>query len=509
MAISNLRKNQHLMWRAGFGPGPEDLKLLSTESPKSMWRKMLLNSGGVPAYIDVADEDVRSAYKTASLTLKQSADSMMNAGNSQIQKRSPDESAGRKAQGSSEPDRRRLAQKSRDNIKTLNLTWLDQIVTSKQQLREKISLFWHGHFATNSGNILHQQKLLDIIRVNALGNFGILLKEVSKSASMINYLNNNQNRKNRPNENFAREVIELFTMGHGNYSENDIKEAARAFTGWGATPSGEFVFRQQQHDEKEKTFLGRKGNFKGDDILNILLEQKETAYFITGKIYRYFVNDKANKKNISVLADRFYSSGYDISKLLNDIFQSEWFFESENIGNHIKSPVELIVGIRRTFDLNIENKISQLLLQRLLGQILFYPPNVAGWPGGYNWIDSSSLMLRLQIPKLMFGSGNITLSPKENDDQTMGMTDPLVERIRQNGRAARFIKATIDWNGFLEIFEKTKREQLAKNIADLMLVPALTNQQIFTGSINDAESRESFIKGTTIQLMCLPEYQLC
>jgi len=498
------------MWRAGFGPGLEDLKSLSTESPQSIWRKMLRDSGGTPAYIDVADNEVSSAYRGASLTPKQSADAMMNAGIVAGQKSSPNVVPGKKGQGPSETDRRRLAQRSRENIKTLNLTWLDQMVTSKQQLREKISLFWHGHFATNSGNILHQQKLLDIIRVNALGSFGNLLKEVSKSASMINYLNNNQNRKNRPNENFAREVMELFTMGHGSYSEKDIKEAARAFTGWGATPSGEFVFRPQQHDENEKTFLGRKGNFKGDDILNILLEQKETAYFITGKIYRYFVNDKANEENIKVLADRFYSSGYDISKLLSNIFQSDWFFESENIGNHIKSPVELIVGIRRTFDPVIENKPSQLLLQRLLGQTLFYPPNVAGWPGGYNWIDSSSLMLRLQIPKLMFESGNVNLSPKDNDDQMMGMTDPLIEKIRQNRKAAaQVIQATINWKRYLEIFEKIKRDQLTKHIADLMLIPPMDNQQILIGSLADAESRESFIKSTAIQLMCMPEYQLC
>ena len=203
------------MWRAGFGPGLEDLKILSAESPKSIWRKMLLDSGGAPAYIDVADNEVRSAYMEASSALKRSADAMMNAGNSAGQKNAAKEVGGKKEQNSSESDRRQLAQRSRDNIKTLNLTWLDQMVSSKQQLREKISLFWHGHFATNSGNILHQQKLLDIIRVNALGNFGNLLKEVSKSASMINYLNNNQNRKNRPNENFAREVMELFTMGRG------------------------------------------------------------------------------------------------------------------------------------------------------------------------------------------------------------------------------------------------------------------------------------------------------
>jgi uncharacterized protein (DUF1800 family) len=509
MPITNLRKNQHLMWRAGFGPGLSDLPLLSTRSPGDLWRKMLQDSAGQPAYIDVADIEVRTAYEAASLNIKQPANMMANEG-SENGINSTDQNAGGNKLLRSESERRILAQRSRQNIKTLNITWLGQMVTSKQQLREKLSLFWHGHFATNSGNIIHQQKLLDIVRINSLGSFRNLLKEVSKSASMINYLNNNQNRKNRPNENFAREVMELFTLGRGNYSENDIKEAARAFTGWGATPSGEFIFRAQQHDEKEKTFLGRTGKFNGDDILEILLEQKQTAYNITRKLYRYFVNERLNEEKIKLLADQFYSSGYDILKLLDNIFTSEWFYEPTNIGNRIKSPVELIVGIRRTFDLEINNQPVQLLLQKLLGQTLFYPPNVAGWPGGYNWIDSSSLMLRLQIPKLIIDSGNVSLSPKDNDDQMMGVKDASDPRSKNNRNVnSQVIQATMNWNGYLGIFEKTKRDRLAKHIAGLMLVPIINNQQLLNGSLADSDSRENFIKSTAIQMMCIPEYQLC
>jgi uncharacterized protein (DUF1800 family) len=508
MAISNFRKNQHLMWRAGFGPALGDLHLLSTRAPRELWRKMIEDSTGQPAYIEVADAEVRAAYEAASSNLKQPASLMSKAGAEE-----PKNSIGLMAgneQRRSESDRRVLAQRSRENIKTLNIAWLGQMVTSKQQLREKLSLFWHGHFATNSGNILHQQNLLDTIRVNALGNFGKLLKDVSKSASMINYLNTNQNRKNRPNENFAREVMELFTIGRGNYSEKDIKEAARAFTGWGATPSGEFVFRTQQHDEKEKTFFGRTGNFNGDDILNILLEQKQTAYNITRKIYRHFVNESLNEENIKTLANQFYASGYDISKLLNSIFESDWFYASGNIGNRIKSPVELIVGIRRTLDLDLENRPVQLLLQRLLGQTLFYPPNVAGWPGGYNWIDSSSLMLRLQIPKLIVDSGKVNLLPKDNDDQMMGMKDMLIVKNKNNRNVnLRVMPASINWKGYFEVFEKTKRERLAKHIAEIMLVPVMNNQEILNGSLADSGSREDFIKSTAIQLMSIPEYQLC
>src|SRR4030095_12734086 len=193
----------------------------------------------------------------------------------------------------------------RESIKSLNLAWLNEMIHSAAQLREKMSLFWHGHFASRNLNILYQQQLLDAIRRNALGNFGDMLREVSKSAAMINFLNNNQNKKDHPNENFAREVMELFTMGRGNYTEQDVKEAARAFTGWGANIKGEFVFRKGQHDSGAKTILGKTGNFNGEDVLNIILDKPATAYFISYKVYKYFVNENADMEKVEWLGDRF------------------------------------------------------------------------------------------------------------------------------------------------------------------------------------------------------------
>ena len=181
------------------------------------------------------------------------------------------------------------------------------MINSEAQLREKMSLFWHGHFACRVMNIYFQQQLLDIIRENALGNFGDLLHEVSKSPAMLSFLNNQQNKKQHPNENFAREVMELFTMGRGNYTEEDVKEGARAFTGWGFNLQGEFVYRPFQHDNGKKTFLGKTGNFDGDDIIDILLEQKQTAKFISQKIYKYFVNDTPDIEKIEWLAEQVLS----------------------------------------------------------------------------------------------------------------------------------------------------------------------------------------------------------
>jgi uncharacterized protein (DUF1800 family) len=388
------------------------------------------------------------------------------------------------------------------------------MVNSEQQLREKMSLFWHGHFASRNLNILYQQQLLDVIRRNALGNFGDLLAGVSKSAAILNFLNNNQNRKGHPNENFAREVMELFTLGRGHYTESDVKEAARSFTGWGANIAGEFVFRRAHHDDNKKTFLGKTGNFTGDDVLNIVLEQKQTARFIAGKVYKYFVNETADEHIINLLADRFYQSHYNIQALMKDIFSSDWFYDEKNIGSKIKSPIELIVGIRRMLPMELENEEAQLLLQRLLGQMLFYPPNVAGWPGGKSWIDSSSLMLRLQIPQKIYASGELNLNPKDDDDQMMGRKDKTNQlkadkKNKFNGTTRTQITSSIDWNTYIKKFEKIPRENLLGEVSNVLLQTPAAANHIALNKFIDASSRESYIKTATIQLMSTPEYQLC
>ena len=252
--VTTQLKNQHLLWRAGFGPMAEEFHQLPNSSTKSYVEALFKASSKAPNDIDVASNAVKGLFMGMDEVVKQ---------NRQL----------------SDEEKRQVRQQSRQDIKNLNLTWLTEMVNSHQQLREKMSLFWHGHFASRNLNILYQQQLLAIIRQNALGNFGDLLSEVSKSAAMINFLNNNQNRKGHPNENFAREVMELFTLGRGNYTETDVKEAARAFTGWGANLAGEFVFRRPQHDTGEKTVLGKTGNLDGDDVLQILLEQKKDFTF--------------------------------------------------------------------------------------------------------------------------------------------------------------------------------------------------------------------------------------
>ncbi len=480
MPASNRLKNQHLLWRAAFGPMAENAASLDTLSQKELWQLLVKTSDKKPERINVSQELIDLYF----------------SGNDGMQRKDL-----------TREQRKEIQEKSRESLKNLNLRWLETFINSEAQLREKMSLFWHGHFACRVNNSYFQQELLQVIRENSLGNFKDLLMLVSKSPAMLQFLNNQQNRKQHPNENFAREVMELFTMGRGNYSENDIKEAARAFTGWGFNPQGGFMFRRNQHDDGVKTVLGKSGNFSGEDIISLLTEQRQTALFISRKIYKYFVNENADEVKVAWLADRFYKSGYDIKKLMEDIFTSSWFYDEKNVGTRIKSPVELLCGIRRLLPMQLENDQSQLLFERALGQVLFFPPNVAGWPGGKSWIDSSSLMLRLRIPQILTANEMMDIRPKADDDVQMGqMMEAGIKRMKE---AVKGGTATIEWASVNKIFEKIPREKLLETIsATVLQTKGRTSTAVLDKYVN-TENRENFIKSTVVNLMSTPEYQLC
>ena len=485
MALTNQLKNQHLMWRAGFGPAVEQLRDISRTTPQLLYKALQKASSKKPEFIDVADDFLKGLFV-----------GIEEAGRQQRRKEM------------TEDEKKKVQQKQREGVRSLNLNWLRLFVNTDAQLREKMAFFWHGHFACRNLNVFFQQGLLDVLRRNALGSFRDMLHEVSKTAAMLNFLNNQQNKKDQPNENFAREVMELFTVGRGNYSEKDIKEAARAFTGWSSGLNGEFIFRRFQHDFGSKTVLGKTGNFDGGDVLDILLEQKQTAKYLTQKIYKFFVNENPNNEKIDWLADRFYKSDYHIGKLMDDIFTSDWFYEEKNIGSIIKSPIELLAGMQRMLPMKLENEEALTFLQRALGQMLFYPPNVAGWPGGKNWIDSSSLMLRMRIPQLINDKDEMNVNTKDDDDQMMGRKK-AEDKTNMMGMGKRsIITATIDWKGYIKHFEKVQREQLINEIANNLLQNKNKANGEIIKSYADAANRENFIKSATLQLMSTPEYQL-
>jgi uncharacterized protein (DUF1800 family) len=249
--------------------------------------------------------------------------------------------------------------------------------------------------------------------------------------------------------------------------------------------------------------LGKTGNFDGDDIIDIILEQKVTAKFITSKIYKYFVNDTVDEQKVEHLAEKFYRDNYNLQKLMNEIFLSDWFYEEKNIGTRIKSPVELIVGIRRFIPMELQKPEAQLLFQRVLGQILFYPPNVAGWPGGKNWIDSSALMFRMRLSQILTNAEEFLITPKDDDDVMMGK-----EGVDKNAKANQ-LQVNVDWNSVVKVFEQTSRDNLSQKISDFVLqTKDSVNPNVLKRYV-DNTSREGFIKSSIIELMSTPEYQLC
>ena len=489
MSLSNQSKNIHLLSRAGFGIAAKDYSFINSHSPKKLLEEISINTP--PDFLDRASQESKDIAKEL-LAMKGMEKTMMNE------------------QGDTKKDiRRDFRKQSNEDIRQLSIAWIDIMVNDKAQLREKIALFWHGHFACRDANIFFTQQLLHIIRSNALGNFGDMLKSVSKSAAMLGFLNNQQNRKQHPNENFAREVMELFTLGRGHYTEQDIKEAARAFTGWNFERNGDFVMKKNVHDDGEKTIFGKTGNFNGDDVLNMLLENKQTARYIVTKLYKFFVNDTdIDQGKIEFLANSFYKSNYDIGALIKTIFLSDWFYDSKNVGCKIKSPVELLINIRRLLPMQLEKPDIQLVFTRGLGQELFHPPNVAGWPGGKNWIDSSSLMIRLVIPRLIQDDTEFQLAVKTDDDTMMGNYMKEMRKTMLNNNRYK-IKATIDWITVNKVFENTKRENLMNDI-QLYLVNKQnnTNTQKVVESIVDNASRETFIKSGAIGWMSTPEFQM-
>lgn len=398
--------------------------------------------------------------------------------------------------------RQQIVREQNEVSRDLNIAFINQMINTDAPLREKMTLFWHGHFACRSNNPFFAQQLNNIQRTNALGSFKTLLVEVSKSPAMLQYLNNQQNRKGKPNENFARELMELFTLGRGNYTEQDIKESARSFTGWMYDKDGSFIFRQNLHDTGTKTFFGKIGNFEGENIIDIILEKPETSQFIARKIYKFFVNDNPNEDHVKELAAHFYNSKYDIASMMKKMFTSDWFYSPENVGTKIKSPAEFLVGLSREFYVTYNKPQVLIQLQSSLGQYLFNPPNVAGWPGGQSWIDSSSLMLRMRIPSLVLNDGEIDFSGKADpeDEAVIALSRVATTNANANSKPKSYVNANADWPKFLGT--------LPKGLTPLALTEFLLQPKL-NDKITTMVSDNKGLRSTAVEITSMPEYQLC
>ena len=455
----------HLFWRAGMGLSPAELIEREGRS-----------------HAELVDE-----LFPGSNTWEPIAVGHVNTTREQYRRMKPTEQA-------------RLRRANRQNTILLNLRWFERLTGPEDRLREKMALFWHGHFACWSHWSRGNEHYMNTLREHALGNFGELLKAVSRAPAMLEYLNNQQNRKDAPNENFAREVMELFTLGRGHYTEQDIQEAARAFTGWGFDrASGDFEFREQWHDGGEKTFRGATGNFDGDAILDAILADPQCALFICRKIYRGFVNVEVDDDFVQRMAHRFRESGLDIEDLLRFVFMSEEFMSPHNRGARIKSPIDLLAGIGRLFSVNYLDDDTPIFLQHALGQVLLRPPSVAGWTEGRGWIDSNSLMLRIKLPSALLNNGVLDAddpeeAPEDVDLQMQGAGDAPMRDVR-----GRILKVASDRAALLA--------QLPKACTDRELCDLLLQVDPTPALLAELAGRDDMDR--VLLILSSPEYQLC
>lgn len=355
--------------------------------------------------------------------------------------------------------------------------WTWRLAKSEKQLEEKIALFWHGLLAVGGIKLDHGLAMLeeiDLFRKYGLGKFETLLLKISEDPGMMYWLDNQNSHKDAPNENYGRELLELFSMGidengEGSYTEDDVKTAARAFTGWASRPTPppfflgpfpmEFSFDKSDHDNTEKTFLGEKGNFNGNDIVNMVATHPSTAKFICKRLYLYFVSETEDWDEINKLSDVFLKNNGEIKKVLEAMFKSEHFKSDDIRFKKVKSPSDLVFGVSRLVD---KYKIPDLdsaelaINTLLMGQFLMNPPSVEGWHEGEEWIDSGSLIER------------INYASTEISNTSSSGVKRIIEIIKETNitDSNDLINNTLETLGYINITDKTKemiKEHLRKN----------------------------------------------
>lgn len=379
------------------------------------------------------------------------------------------------------------------NPNDLRRWWLYRMTFTRRPLEEKMTLFWHGHFATSDRKVrnphaMYLQNLL--FRKYALGDFHQLLLKVSKDPAMIIWLDNQQNRKGKPNENFAREVMELFTVGIGNYSETDIKQAAEAFTGWETRPDG-FFFNKNQHDFGEKTFFSVTGNLNGEEIISILAKHPATGRYLARKLITFFAYDNPDKSFVEKVAAVYRENKFSLAPMLRMIFSDKSFCSDRTYHAKIKSPAELVVGSLKT--LQVENLDNDLpLLMGAMGQDLFHPPSVKGWDGGEAWISSDTMMERFNFAA--------RITAVRFDELTAKASPSALVQRRGLKNASDLVNYFVDLLVDGDI-PKQARDRLVEYVSS-----DLDGKKV--SIIEDDRTLDAKLRGLTHLIMTLPTYQL-
>jgi uncharacterized protein (DUF1800 family) len=387
--------------------------------------------------------------------------------------------------------------KERQTSEEMKAWWIDKIAISELPLREKMTCFWHNHYVATAQKVkvnywVYQHN--QILRKNAFGNFKILTKEIIKSNAIVRYLDNTDNRKSKLNENLSRELLELFTLGIGNYSEQDIKNGAKGLAGLGIGEESA-IYRPKLEDNEAFVYLGKKGNFKIDEMIDIIFEQPNIPYLVTRKILKWFIYDNPKEELVKYYGDYFKKKNFEIKPLLTKIFTEE--FKKDNAGSKIKSPLEYILQL--TNELHVENPNKKLIANFLKsqGMDLFNQPNVKGWDGGNSWLTSQVFLQRNNVADLLCNGKNLMRAKKQMDDNAM-----------MNQNPNRQLKVKLNWNK-----EGNNKEIIAELNDRLLFLTDETDQQDFEKILKyDFDSKTEGSENAVLRLFNFmvktPEFQL-
>jgi uncharacterized protein (DUF1800 family) len=483
-------KAAHLLNRAGFGGKPEEIEAIMELGPQR----------AVDALLDFPDASADEQSRTDLPDLSSVGDDY------------PKTFEARRALliGKTEDERKAINQmlmlKNREAVAATLGWWLKRMSNAAYPLQEKLTLFWHGHFTTSarderSAAAMWQQN--ETLRRNSAGNFRTFVKEISHDPAMLDYLNNQQNFKEHPNENYARELMELFTLGIGNYTENDIKQAARAFTGWGHDGEN-FFFRRAQHDYGIKTFMGRSGNFDGDDIIDIILQQPACAPYIAQRLLNFFVQDEPEPALCQSLGAVLRENGYDLRPVLTTMFTSKLFYSPSVIGAQIKSPIQLVIGTQRLLNAPQTNLPPVLVALEQMGQVPFAPPNVKGWPGGRTWINTSTLFVRYNTALWLAGGGQ----PIQGGRGELARFVALRGGGRGPGGRGAF---GMRGNSFNPRPEANSAEELVDTWITRLIQRPIDDdrRKVLVDAVGNRYESESALRNLIQLIVSMPEYQLC
>ncbi|MFT5079901.1 MAG: hypothetical protein ACI84E_000551 [Planctomycetota bacterium] len=498
--VWNARTAEHLINRAGFGARPDEI-----DAAVAM---------GLEAYVDSLFLAKAQQVPLASADRLSTKDGLKADERERMKEIGGKEMASEEMLDAVNDEKRSMQRSNNQQLDDYTIWWFDTMIGGEDPLRDRMTLFWHGLLTSSMRDVKSSYQMIEqnhLLRNGALGDYKSLLIGIAKDPAMLEYLDNDENKKDAPNENFAREVMELFTLGEGHYTEEDIREAARAFTGW-RSRGAEYSYSNRQHDKGKKTFMGVTGRHKGEDILNILLEQEQCGDYIAGRIVSYLEGAAPSVERQDAYGQLLFESDYDIEVLLRALFVDPAFYRDEVVGNRVAGPVDFLVGSARRLEL-LPPAAWLLSGSQVLGQRLFHPPSVKGWDGGMAWITTASLMQRGNLAGILVGQVDprdvVSREVEDGDMGEMGEMGDMAEmdsdtdkKVRKSklGDLGGLKKIRGKWAPTLglnrELGRATTSAEIVDGLLDLLLaVEAGDDTRSYLVGEYETKSREAGLDG--------------